>query len=66
MSEFVYYIVTVAVTIFSILSISISEPVALYMAYGFCLVAVLVVLAILLSLIPKLFLWVYNLFKRGV
>lgn len=65
MTQFVDYITDIAVTIFTFLSEKIGEPVTLYMAYGFCLIAVLITLAVILSLFPKMFLWVYNLFKRG-
>lgn len=66
MTQFVDYIVDIAVSLFTYLSSDINEPVTLYMAYGFCLLAVLIVLWFILSLFPKMFFWIYSLFKRGV
>lgn len=66
MTEFIDYLVDIAVTLFTYLSSSIQgEPIVLYMAYGFCLISIIVFFAIVFSLIPKVFIWVYNLFKRS-
>lgn len=66
MTEFIDYLVDISVTLFTYLSSSIQgDSIALYMAYGFCLISIIVFFAIIFSLIPKVFLWVYNLFKRS-
>lgn len=65
MTQFVDYITDIAVTLFTFLSEKINEPVTLYMAYAFCLICVLIAIWVILNLFSKMFLWVYNLFKRG-
>lgn len=66
MSAFIEYLVDIAVTIFTYLSEHVQgDPVTLYMAYGFCLISILIVFVTIFSLIPKMMMWVYNLFRRS-
>lgn len=66
MSAFIEYLVDVAITIFTYLSEHVQDdPITLYMAYAFCLIAVLVVIITIFSLVPKMALWIYNLFRRS-
>lgn len=67
MTSLVDYIVSIAVYVIIHLQREIGfldNPFLLYIACIFCFVCFAGAFFILLSLIPKLFLWVYNLFKR--
>lgn len=66
MSAFVEYLVDIAVTIFTYLSEHIQDDnITLYMAYAFCLISILIVFIMIFSIIPKMMMWIYNLFRRS-
>lgn len=66
MSAFIEYLVDIAITCYTYLSEHVQDDkVLLYMAYGFCLISILIVFATIFSLIPKMMMWIYNLFRRS-
>lgn len=66
MSSLIDWLVNIAVTLYTYISTDITNDVVIvYMAYAFSLVAILILIAFCLSLVPLLFKSITALFKRS-
>lgn len=66
MFQFVDWLVTISTTLYTYLSTDLeSDVIAIYMAYGFSLLAVLILIAFCFSLVPLLFKLISSILSRS-